>query len=59
MSIPRTHENYRGPPLLFETVVIGGGLDGEVKKYATWEEAEKGRGDCWAFPPRTFLSALT
>lgn len=31
----------RGPPLLFETMVFGGALDGECGRTATWEEAEK------------------
>jgi len=30
------------PPLLFETLVFGGALDGEMFRYETWEEAEKG-----------------
>jgi hypothetical protein len=30
-----------GPPLLFETMIFGGGNDYQ-ERYATWEEAEKG-----------------
>jgi hypothetical protein len=30
------------PPLLFETKVFGGTHDGEVKRYSTWDEAERG-----------------
>ena len=30
-----------GPPLLFETMVFGGKLDGEQERCATWDEAEK------------------
>ena len=30
------------PPILFETKVFGGSLDGEVRRYATWDEAERG-----------------
>jgi len=30
-----------GPPLLFETLVFGGKLDGEMDRCSTWEEAEK------------------
>ena len=37
-----THENHFGAPLLFETSVKGGRLDGMVERYATWEEAEQG-----------------
>jgi hypothetical protein len=29
-------------PLLFETVVFGGALDGEMARYSTWDEAESG-----------------
>jgi hypothetical protein len=32
----------KGPPLLFETMVFGGPLDGEQDRYSTWQEAEKG-----------------
>lgn len=31
-----------GDPLLFETIVFGGELDGEQDRYSTWEEAEAG-----------------
>lgn len=31
-----------GPPLLFETLVFGGDLDGEMGRYTTWDEAWKG-----------------
>ena len=31
-----------GHPLLFETMVFGGKLDQEQKRYSTWEEAERG-----------------
>lgn len=30
-----------GPPLLFETMVFGGPLDGELERCSTWEEAEQ------------------
>lgn len=32
----------RGKPILFETIVFGGKLDGEQERYCTWKEAEKG-----------------
>jgi len=32
----------RPPPLVFETMVFGGPLDGECERYATWDEAEMG-----------------
>lgn len=35
----------KGPPLLFETLVFGGRLDGEMNRYATWDEAERGHVD--------------
>lgn len=31
-----------GPPLLFETMVFGGTLDGEMERYTTWGEAQQG-----------------
>lgn len=31
-----------GPPLLFETRIEGGPLDGEQERYATWSEATAG-----------------
>lgn len=31
-----------GPPILFETLVIGGPCDGDMWRYATWAEAEAG-----------------
>lgn len=30
-----------GPPVLFETMVFGGPMDGEQRRCGTWEEAEK------------------
>jgi len=32
----------KGKPLIFETMIFGGKLDGEADRYSTWEEAEKG-----------------
>ncbi len=32
----------QGPPLIFETMVFDGELDGEMDRYTTWEEAEEG-----------------
>jgi len=31
--------SVNGPPLLFETLVFGGPLDGEMSRCATWDEA--------------------
>jgi len=31
-----------GPPKLFETLVFGGPLDGEMVRYSTWDEAVEG-----------------
>ncbi len=36
------HSFGSGPPLLFETMVFGGPLDGEMDRYTTWEQAEEG-----------------
>ena len=34
------HRHRDGPPLLFETMVFGGPLDGEQERCSTWEQAE-------------------
>lgn len=34
--------NWSETPLLFETMIFGGKNDGFTKRYATWEEAERG-----------------
>lgn len=39
------HQYGDGPPLLFETLVFEGVLDGECERYATWEEAERGHAE--------------
>jgi len=31
-----------GPPILFETMVIGGTMDGTRSRYSTWKDAELG-----------------
>lgn len=36
------HSFGGGPPLLFETMVFGGPLDGEQERYSTFDEAEAG-----------------
>jgi len=33
------------PPILFETLVFNGNLDGEMRRYHTWEEAVKGHNN--------------
>lgn len=38
-----TDDSFGGSrPLLFETVVFGGPLEGEQERYSTWDEAERG-----------------
>lgn len=32
----------KAPPILFETLVFGGELDGEMERYCTYDEAEEG-----------------
>ena len=32
----------RGDPILFETLIFGGALDGEMRRYCTYDEAERG-----------------
>jgi len=34
-----------GPPILFETMIFGGPLDGDGARYATYREAEKGHAE--------------
>lgn len=34
--------SFQGPPLLFETLVFGGPLDGDMRRYTTREAAESG-----------------
>lgn len=34
-----------GAPVLFESLVIGGALDGHMRRYCTWDEAEKGHAE--------------
>ena len=36
------HSFGGGEPQLFETMIFGGKLDGEMWRYSTWEQAEKG-----------------
>lgn len=36
------HRFDAGPPLLFETLVFDGPLDGEMDRYSTWAEAQCG-----------------
>ncbi len=34
-----------GPPLFFETLVMGGEHDDEMRRYSTWDEAEVGHSE--------------
>jgi hypothetical protein len=36
------HSFGDGPPMLFETLVFDGPLDGEMERYETWKQAEIG-----------------
>lgn len=36
------HQYGVGPPILFETMIFGGELNGEEWRYSTWSEAESG-----------------
>jgi hypothetical protein len=33
---------FEGPPMIFETLIFGGDLDGEMWRYSTREEAKEG-----------------
>jgi hypothetical protein len=37
--------SFEGSPILFETLVSGGNLEGEMARYHTWEEAIKGHNN--------------
>ena len=39
------HAFLGGPPILFETMIFNGDLDGYQWRYHTWEEAEQGHED--------------
>jgi hypothetical protein len=39
------HRHGDGPPLVFETMVFGGTLDQEIRRYGTWDEAAAGHAD--------------
>lgn len=36
------HSGGVGNPIVFETLVMGGDLDGNMNRYSTWEEAVEG-----------------
>jgi hypothetical protein len=36
------HNFGDGPPILYETMVFGGPCGGQMRRYSTWEEAERG-----------------
>ncbi len=41
--LPIDHNfSEEGPPLVFETLVFGGNLDGETERYSDWTSAVKG-----------------
>lgn len=39
------HNHRGGEPILFETMIFGGPLDGEQWRYHTWEQAERGHAE--------------
>jgi len=39
------HNFSGGEPLLFETMVFGGPINGEIARYCTYAEAERGHAD--------------
>ena len=42
------HQFGDGTPLIFETMVFGGPLDGEMDRCSTWDQAEKQHADILA-----------
>jgi hypothetical protein len=43
-----------GPPLLFETLIFGGPLDGDGQRYSSWDDAETGH-KTWARKARAAI----
>jgi hypothetical protein len=39
------HRFGDGPPLIFESLVFGGPLDQEMRRYSTWDEAVAGHAE--------------
>jgi hypothetical protein len=42
------HNFFGGDPLLFETMIFGGALNGEMWRYATYSDAERGHAEAVA-----------
>lgn len=42
LGLDHRHGFGKGPPILFETLVFGGPLDGEGRRYASHDDAETG-----------------
>lgn len=47
-----------GPPILFESLVFGGKLNGEGRRYATWDEAEAGHWELVLLTTENWYSRL-
>jgi hypothetical protein len=52
------HGFFNKEPILFETMVFGGSLDGELERCSTWEQAEKMHSDMVAKLKRTKLKVV-
>lgn len=39
------HQFHGGPPKIFETLVFGGPRADTMRRYSTWEEAERGHAE--------------
>ena len=42
LGLDLARRGRRGPPLLFETMISGGQLDGRHWRYSSWDDAETG-----------------
>lgn len=42
IGLDHSFSRHEGPPIVFETMVFGGKLDGYQDRYCTWEQAERG-----------------
>lgn len=52
LGLDHNHAGF-GEPILFETMVFGGVLDGWQWRYGTWEEAEAGHAQVLALARQT------
>lgn len=52
------HQHGAGLPLLFETMIFDGELDGQVWRYSTWADAELGHANAVALVRRLQIRSV-